>query len=216
MLEIIDVNYASLPEITSEELYTLRKETFKDRLDWAVTCTNGMEFDEYDNVNTHYLLGICDHQLVCSVRFIETHLPNMITHTFHTFFADATLPAGNYVESSRFFVDKARAKTLLGAQFPVSTVLFLAMVNYARQQGYDGIYTICSKPMWTILKRSGWEIQVVQVGTSEKDKPVYLLFLPVDERNQCILAERVQAWSRDEHSTLNHWPMALKIMTEQA
>ncbi|PKH19589.1 acyl-homoserine-lactone synthase [Enterobacterales bacterium CwR94] len=215
MLEIIDVNYESLPEIKSDELYTLRKETFKDRLNWAVTCTDGMEFDEYDNENTRYLLGIIENQLVCSVRFIATHLPNMITHTFHTFFDKVSLPKGDFVESSRFFVDKERARNLLGSQFPISSVLFLAMINYARHYGHEGVYTICSKPMWTILKRSGWEIEVVEVGMSEMNKPVYLLFLPVDSKNQSILTDRIAQSSGMSNQALTRWPMTLEFMTEQ-
>lgn len=39
MLEIFDVNHTLLSETKSEELFTLRKETFKDRLNWAVQCT---------------------------------------------------------------------------------------------------------------------------------------------------------------------------------
>ncbi|WP_042836014.1 acyl-homoserine-lactone synthase, partial [Yersinia pestis] len=47
MLEIFDVRYDELTDIRSEDLYKLRKKTFKDRLNWEVNCSNGMEFDEY-------------------------------------------------------------------------------------------------------------------------------------------------------------------------
>ncbi|MGV3345469.1 acyl-homoserine-lactone synthase [Enterobacteriaceae bacterium LUAb1] len=214
MLEIIDVNYESLSGIKSEELYTLRKKTFKDRLKWAVSCVNNIERDEYDNANTQYLLGAIDGQLVCSVRFIETRFPNMITNTFHNFFKKLELPPGNFVESSRFFVDKKRAKELLDNRFPISSVLFLAMINYTRHCGYQGIYTICNKPMWKILQRSGWEIEIIEEGRSEMDKPLYMLFLPIDGKNQQILASRIGQQSSANKQHLICWPMTLRSMTE--
>lgn len=86
MLEIFDVNYNFLTEKKSKELFMLRKETFKDRLNWAVNCINGMEFDEYDNDKANYLFGVRSNTIICSVRFIEMQFPNMITGTFAPFF----------------------------------------------------------------------------------------------------------------------------------
>ena len=71
-------------------------------MDWAVNCINGMEFDEYDNEHTTYVFGIHNDNVLCSVRFIETRYPNMISHTFAPWFDKVELPQGNYIESSRF------------------------------------------------------------------------------------------------------------------
>ncbi|MDE8743361.1 acyl-homoserine-lactone synthase CarI [Pectobacterium polaris] len=207
MLEIFDVNHTLLSETKSEELFTLRKETFKDRLNWAVQCTDGMEFDQYDNNNTTYLFGIKDNTVICSLRFIETKYPNMITGTFFPYFKEINIPDGNYLESSRFFVDKSRAKDILGNEYPISSMLFLSMINYSRDKGYDGIYTIVSHPMLTILKRSGWGIRVVEQGLSEKEERVYLVFLPVDDENQDALARRINRSGTFVSSQLKQWPL---------
>ncbi|MBA0216012.1 MULTISPECIES: acyl-homoserine-lactone synthase CarI [Pectobacterium] len=207
MLEIFDVNHTLLSEKKSEELFTLRKETFKDRLNWAVQCTDGMEFDQYDNNNTTYLFGIKDNTVICSLRFIETKYPNMITGTFFPYFKEINIPDGNYLESSRFFVDKSRAKDILGNEYPISSMLFLSMINYSRDKGYDGIYTIVSHPMLTILKRSGWGIRVVEQGLSEKEERVYLVFLPVDDENQEALARRINRSGTFMSNELKQWPL---------
>lgn len=207
MLEIFDVNHALLSESKSEEMFTLRKETFKDRLNWAVQCTDGMEFDQYDNNNTTYLFGIKDNTVICSLRFIETKYPNMITGTFFPYFKEINIPEGNYLESSRFFVDKSRAKDILGNEYPISSMLFLSMINYSRDKGYDGIYTIVSHPMLTILKRSGWGISVVEQGLSEKQERVYLVFLPVDDENQEALARRINRSGTFMNNELKQWPL---------
>lgn len=216
MLEIFDVSYNDLTERRSQDLYKLRKKTFKDRLDWAVNCSNGMEFDEYDNSDTRYMLGIYDNQLVCSVRFIDLRLPNMITHTFHALFGDVTLPEGDYIESSRFFVDKNRAKDLLGSRYPISYVLFLSMINYARHHGHTGIYTIVSRAMLTIAKRSGWEVEVVKEGFVAENEPIYLLRLPIDRHNQHLLAKRISEQSESDIAALCEWPMSLPVTPVQA
>lgn len=215
MLEIFDVSYNDLTERRSEDLYKLRKKTFKDRLDWAVNCSNDMEFDEFDNSDTRYMLGIYDNQLVCSVRFIDLRLPNMITHTFQRLFGDVKLPEGDYIESSRFFVDKNRAKAWLGSRYPISYVLFLSMINYARHHGHTGIYTIVSRAMLTIAKRSGWEIEVIKEGFVSDNEPIYLLRLPIDPHNQHLLAKRISDQSESDITALCQWPMSLQVTPEQ-
>ncbi|MCA6952836.1 acyl-homoserine-lactone synthase CarI [Pectobacterium polaris] len=216
MLEIFDVNHTLLSETKSEELFTLRKETFKDRLNWAVQCTDGMEFDQYDNNNTTYLFGIKGNTVICSLRFIETKYPNMITGTFFPYFKEINIPEGNYLESSRFFVDKSRAKDILGNEYPISSMLFLSMINYSRDKGYDGIYTIVSHPMLTILKRSGWGIRVVEQGLSEKEERVYLVFLPVDDENQEALARRINRSGTFMSNALKQWPLRVPAAIAQA
>nr|BBE36686.1 N-acylhomoserine lactone synthase ExpI [Pectobacterium carotovorum subsp. carotovorum] len=216
MLEIFDVNHTLLSETKSEELFTLRKETFKDRLNWAVQCTDGMEFDQYDNNNTTYLFGIKDNTVICSLRFIETKYPNMITGTFFPYFKEINIPEGNYLESSRFFVDKSRAKDILGNEYPISSMLFLSMINYSRDKGYDGIYTIVSHPMLTILKRSGWGIRVVEQGLSEKEERVYLVFLPVDDENQEALARHINRSGTFMSNELKQWPLRVPAAIAQA
>jgi len=215
MLEIFDVSYSELTGMRSVDLYKLRKKTFKDRLNWAVKCSNDMEFDEYDNKDTRYLLGIYDDQLICSVRFIDLQLPNMITHTFHALFDDVTLPQGRYIESSRFFVDKARAKSLLGSRYPISYVLFLSTINYSRHYAHTGIYTIVSRAMLTIIKRSGWHVEVIKEAYVNEKERIYLLRLPTEPADQARMALPIQEFLEDSEVDLCAWPMSLPAMAER-
>ncbi len=211
MLQIFDVNYGLLSSNRSRELFTLRKKTFKDRLDWLVNCENNMEFDEYDNSNTTYLFGIYENQVVCSIRFIELRHHNMITGTFKSYFNNLKLPDGNYVDASRLFIDKERARSSTLCQQPVSAMMFLAMINYARHRGYEGIYAIVSHPMWIIFKRSGWRISVVEQGMSEKGERIYLIFMPVDKLNQQILIDRISQSSPAPANPMNDWPLSFNV-----
>ncbi|MBW7983691.1 acyl-homoserine-lactone synthase [Enterobacillus tribolii] len=211
MLRIFDLNYRTLSKSSSEEFFTLRKETFKDRLNWAVNCTDGMEFDEYDNSHANYLFGVKDDTMICSVRFIEMKYPNMIVNTFHPYFKKIDLPQGNFIESSRFFVDKTRAKSLLGARFPISYILFLSMINYAREHNYEGIFTLVSHPMLMILKRSGWRISVIETGLSEKSEKIYILLLPIDQESQNALIDKILSGHSFGADAMKTWPLELNV-----
>nr|ACF06194.1 PanI [Pantoea sp. CWB304] len=212
MLEIFDLNYSMLANEKSEEIFTLRKKIFKDRLDWAVKCTNQMEFDEYDNLNTNYILGVYKDKVICSLRFIETKYNNMFSGTFCHYFKGKVLPEGNYIEASRFFVDKLGVKKSELRHYPVSSMLFLAMINYSIKYNYQGIYAVVSHAMLAILKRSGWRIQVVEQGISEKNERIYLLFMPADNLNRLILIDRIKSECESVDFKFDDWPLLYSFL----
>ncbi|CAI2131648.1 acyl-homoserine-lactone synthase [Serratia fonticola] len=214
MLEIFDVSYSILSEKKSEELFSLRKEVFKDRLDWAVSCVNGLEFDIYDNHHANYLFGVIDNSIICGARLIEMKYPNMVTGTFLPYFKDVTLPEGNYIESSRFFVDKFRINKMKIKTYPVSLLLFLSTINYSLKYNYDGILTIVSHAMLAILQRSGWVFSVISQGISEKNESIYLLQLPTDTENQDRLIRRIKEKISIENNKLKSWPLVCSLNEE--
>lgn len=210
MLELFDISYEELHTTHAEELYRLRKQTFSDRLGWEVVCSQGMESDEFDGPGTRYLLGIYAGQLVCSVRFTGLDQPNMITHTFNHCFNTVPLPAGG-TESSRFFVDKTRARALLGENYPVSQILFLAMVNWAQKNGYDCVYTIVSRAMLKILRRSGWQITVLKEAYLTEKERIYLLTLPAGESDAAQLAAPIIKYTGCQPADTTTWPLTLPV-----
>lgn len=208
MLELFDVNYEELKITRSNELYRLRKKTFSDRLGWDVVCNRDMEFDEFDNPATRYILGLCEGQLVCSVRFIGLEQPNMITHTFNSCFGSVCLPDTG-IESSRFFVDKERTRQLLGERYPISRALFLAMINWARHNAHSGIYTIVSRAMLTILKRSGWRFRLLKEGFLSEQERIYLVFVPTEQQDQEHMAAGIITALGCPAPSAVTWPLSL-------
>ena len=211
MIEFLNVNYNSLLEKDASELFSLRKKTFKDRLDWMVDCKENMEFDVYDNENTTYILGVYGDVIFCSLRFIETIHPNMITDTFQPYFNNIILPKGAFVEASRLFVDKNLIHSYQLHRYPISHILFLSMINYAERFNYQGIYAIVSHPMLIIFQRSGWEILVIQNGVSEKRENIYLIYMPVDKHNQEILIKRINEKMKISGGCLDAWPLSITL-----
>lgn len=207
MLKIFNVNFNNMPDRELDEVFTLRKITFKDRLDWKVTCIDGRESDQYDDENTSYILGTIDDTIVCSVRFIEMKYPTMIHGPFAPYFSDLDLPIDGFIESSRFFVEKKLAKDMIGNHSSLSTILFLAMVNYARSRGYKGILTVVSRGMYILLKRSGWNITEISQGESEKNQIIYLLHLDVNIDSQQQLINKIRMTHHLEPAQLETWPI---------
>ncbi len=210
MLEFFDVSFDELKKNHVTELFRLRKKTFSDRLKWKVICNQEMEFDEFDNYKAKYILGVYKKQLICSVRFLRLSQPNMIASTFGSCFSDVFLP-DNGVESSRFFVDKIRARKLLGEKYPVSRVLFLAMINWAQYHQYNGIYTIVSKAMLIILKRTGWQIRLIKEAYLEKQEKIYLVYLPAGKEDQINMAAGAMVSTVPSCISLFTWPLKLPV-----
>ena len=208
MLKFYCTDYSNLDGRKSEELFMLRKNVFKDRLQWAVHCTDGMENDEFDNENAKYIYGVKDEKIICGSRIIEMRNENMLVNTFSSFFSKVEIPEGNYIESTRFFVDKQRTKLLAGHRFPVTKILFMALINYARQHQYDGIIAVASHPMMQIIKNSGWKISLLETGKSEKDEPVYLVLGHADEGSQQAMKAAVIRESSLNEEVLNSWPLS--------
>ena len=210
MLKLLEISYNDIKEKKHDNIFHLRRETFKDRLNWQVQCKNDMEFDEYDNINTNYIIGSLQSNIICGVRFIRINQPNMITHTFQSCFGEVDFKNGNYIESSRFFVQKDRAKKFLSCDYPISTILLLSMINYSRHHGFDGIYTIVSKAMLSIIKRSGWKFEIIKEGCLSEQEHIYLLFLPVEIENQMELASKISTKLSCSNSELHTWPLSLR------
>ncbi|HDW0273066.1 TPA: acyl-homoserine-lactone synthase, partial [Enterobacter asburiae] len=140
--------------------------------------------------------------------FIGLEQPNMITHTFRACFDTIPLP-NDGIESSRFFVDKERAQQLLGGRYPISQILFLAMINWARHNDRHGIHTIVSRPMLTILKRSGWQIKTLKEAFLSKRERIYLVFLPTEAKDQEQIASGlINGFDYPADSVIT-WPLSL-------
>ncbi|OJT40560.1 acyl-homoserine-lactone synthase [Serratia plymuthica] len=208
MFNIYSVNYSSMSNEKSEDLYMLRKNTFKDRLKWAVNCSDGKELDQFDNEKTNYIFGVKNGVIICGTRMIDMKHDNMLNSAFSSFFNNAYIPEGNFIESTRFFVDKERTHSLLGRRFPVTLALFHSLINYARQHRYDGILAVASHPMLHIIKSSGWNVSLLETGVSEKNEPVHLLLGHVDDKSLEALKARIfSKLSMPDESILNAWPL---------
>lgn len=200
MITLYVVPFSFLTQNEANSLFHLRKRVFKDRLDWAVDCTDEKEIDAYDTHDANYILGKYCGEVICGVRFIEIDKPNMLKcGVFNSFFNNMKVSTGNFLEASRLFIDKELMIKLKLSHHPVCALIFVAMINFARRNNYDGVYSIVSEAMLIIYRRAGWNVEVLESGYSEKGEAVHYIFMPVDEPNTNRILKKI----KPDHLTIH-------------
>lgn len=160
MLCLIHSNRAQEFHQEIEEMHRLRYRVFKGRLEWNVTCRDGMEFDQYDDLNPTYLLARGHEGAVegC-IRMLPTEGPNMLRDTFPQLLNGAEAPCDPRIwESSRFALDINHGNQ--GRAISRSTaMLFAGVIEFGLAKGLNGIVTVTDLRVERILKRSGWPLE---------------------------------------------------------
>lgn len=155
-----------------EAMHRLRYRVFKERLGWQVQTASGMEADEFDLCNPHYLLQAnLEGDVTGCVRLLPTLGPNMLRDVFSDLLDGNAPPANERIwESSRFAVESPwaeRQASKTSLRIPterrtfVSTgtfELFAGMVEFGLSRHLEAIATVTDLRMERILRRAGWPL----------------------------------------------------------
>ncbi|MFH0301069.1 acyl-homoserine-lactone synthase [Bradyrhizobium sp. 31Argb] len=146
-------------------MHRLRGRVFKDRLDWDVSVSSGLEIDQYDTFRPTYLLALEQNDVVGCVRLLPTTGPNMLADTFPVLLDGNPAPKATRIwESSRFCVDtKSVAATAESGLRKATFLLFAAMIEWGQQHNLRAIATVTDLRMERILRRAGWHLD--RLGT---------------------------------------------------
>ena len=141
-------------------MHRLRGRVFKERLDWDVSVSDGLEIDQYDTFKPIYLLALERRDVVGCVRLLPTTGRNMLADTFPVLLDGHAPPkAARIWESSRFCVDtKSVAATAENGLREATFLLFAAMIEWGQQRGLKAIATVTDLRMERILRRAGWHL----------------------------------------------------------
>ena len=139
-------------------MHRLRRRVFRDRLEWDVAVSDGLEIDRYDALSPTYLLGIDRQDVVGCVRLLPTTGRNMLADTFPVLLDGGAAPTSTRIwESSRFCVDtKSVEATAQNGLREATFLLFAAMIEWAQQHDLQAIATVTDLRMERILRRAGW------------------------------------------------------------
>ncbi|MDZ7906284.1 MAG: acyl-homoserine-lactone synthase [Cypionkella sp.] len=126
-----------------DEMFQLRARVFGDRLGWEVHIENGREFDQFDDLNPAYVVGLDEqgHVVACA-RFLQTTGPHMLSDVFHAILdGQPPLRSASIWESTRFCVDTQRlsASDKVGAVSRMTSEIMVAMLEYAKASGISDI-----------------------------------------------------------------------------
>jgi acyl homoserine lactone synthase len=139
-------------------MHRLRRRVFRDRLEWEVSVSDGLEVDQYDALSPTYLLGIDRQDVVGCVRLLPTTGRNMPADTFPVLLDGRAAPTSNRIwESSRFCVDTKNVQATAENGLREATfLLFAAMIEWGQQHDLQAIATVTDLRMERILRRAGW------------------------------------------------------------
>ncbi len=159
MILVIDaLNKHKFPDIM-EEMFKLRARVFGDRMGWDVSIKNGMERDQFDNMDPSYAVGLNDEgEVVSCVRALQTTGPHMLSDVFSAILdGEPPLRSATLWESTRFCVDTKRLARGTGRSSVsyATCELMIASLEAAKEAGVTDIVTVIDPLMDRILKRSG-------------------------------------------------------------
>jgi acyl homoserine lactone synthase len=139
-------------------MHRLRRRVFRDRLEWDVAVSDGLEVDRYDALSPTYLLGIDRQDVVGCVRLLPTTGRNMLADTFPSLLDGRAAPTSIKIwESSRFCVDTKNVEATAGNGLREATfLLFASMIEWGQQHDLQAIATVTDLRMERILRRAGW------------------------------------------------------------
>src|SRR6202047_5054404 len=154
-------------------MHRLRRRVFRDRLEWEVSVSDGLEVDRYDALSPTYLLGIDGQDVVGCVRLLPTTGRNMLADTFPVLLDGWGAPTSTRIwESSRFCVDTKNVEaTAQNGLREATFLLFAAMIEWGQQHDLQAIATVTDLRMERILRRAGWGLDRLgeprQIGTTK-------------------------------------------------
>jgi acyl homoserine lactone synthase len=160
MIRIVTKDNAGRHVNNLYQMHRLRKTVFKDRLGWDVTVSGELEVDEYDGLNSSYLLSIDRHGTVNGcVRLLPTTGPNMLRDIFPSLVTKAAVPCGERVwEASRFAVSGTTATADAGLS-QTTYDLLIGVLSFGLSNGISTIACVVDVRMERILRRAGWQIE---------------------------------------------------------
>jgi len=146
----------SLNHQTTTAMYRLRHDVFHDRLGWDVVSDNGMEHDEFDELDPVYLLAKKDLEVRGCWRLLPTTGPYMLKDVFPQLLHGEAAPQRHDVwELSRFAVatDAAEEAGFGLSKLPIE-MLRLA-VRFAKENGIRRYVSVTSVAVERLFKKLG-------------------------------------------------------------
>ena len=140
---------------TTNAMYRLRHDVFHDRLGWDVNSDNGMEHDEFDEIDPVYVLAKRDLEVRGCWRLLPTTGPYMLKDTFPQLLHGQAAPQHPDVwEVSRFAVVTDECESGFGlSEIPIE-MLKLAVL-FAKENGIRRYVSVVSVAIERMFKKLG-------------------------------------------------------------
>ena len=149
----------SLNHQTTIAMYRFRHEVFHDRLGWDVVSDNGMEHDEFDELDPVYVLAKSDLEVKGCCRLLPTTGAYMLKDTFPQLLYGQVAPQHPDVwELSRFAVatDETAGTGFGLSEMPIEMIRLAIL--FARENGIRRYVAVASLSLERMLRKFGMDI----------------------------------------------------------
>ena len=160
---------ADMADIAYRDLSAYRYEVFVNRLGWPLDCPVGQEQDQFDRVDTEYVLAMQDDGSICGcARLLPTDRPYLLGEVFPVLMHGQCLPADAAVwEVSRFATWASSASSADGPcdrtnngietedDLMRTRLLARAVLERAAELGAKRLITVSPYGMERLLRRVG-------------------------------------------------------------
>lgn len=155
----------------TEEYFALRKHVLIDEMGWDLTSTNGLEIDQFDHKEAHYLLCKSEGHVYGGVRLTPTMAPNLTMEIFPHLMDPPGFEASCEVwEASRFVTKSCRGNDKADLIRQATMLLLSGMVEYGLFHDLRGFLVTTEIRMERILRMCEWNLQrlgsVARVGNT--------------------------------------------------
>ena len=160
-MNTITIDYADSQSFSNhslKDMFYLRQKVFKERLGWDVTCVDGKERDEFDELNPVYMLSRnhCN-QIEGCWRLLPTQGPYMLKDVFPQLLRGEEIPADEHIwELSRLAVhtrtDHYRLRSNLNE---VTLDMFRSVYDFAVSNKINRYVVVTSSAIERLLRQIG-------------------------------------------------------------
>ena len=158
---------------TLRDMFRLRYEVFKERLQWDIVCPNGLDCDDFDALNPVYALYLNDLGRVEGCwRILPTTGPYMLKDVFPQLVENEPVPRhGDVWEISRFAVSSLDPRySSLASLHWITGQLLVTLLEFGLNNRIKRFVAASDVRFERILKRSGLTVHrmgsVQRIGTT--------------------------------------------------
>ncbi|WP_341686313.1 acyl-homoserine-lactone synthase [Limnohabitans sp.] len=171
-----------------ERMGVYRREVFIDRLGWDLPIIDGMELDEFDDLNALY---VCSHdnngQVNGVARLLPTTGPYLMGKVFPHLWAGATLPQDPQVwELSRFATsDLDNIPGLAATSTPTTSAsqLLHRVIGLAASKGAHSLITVTTVVLERLLRQKGFQAKRTGLPVMHLGTPIVGLNISIDNHH---------------------------------
>lgn len=173
MINLVTKQNASMYDDLLVRMFRHRYRVFKEKLDWDVKDIDGEERDEFDRVDTAYLIATDEcGRVEGSWRLLPTTKPYMASTVFSQVLDGQQAPAsGDIWECSRFAIDPMERRMTSYGVDETTASLFIAITEFAVTCGVRQIVTVADIALARLVQRAFdlrpvWRSSVHRLGTA--------------------------------------------------